>query len=553
MRASGPVEVKPRQLRALVLLLALLPVIPTIFVVRFLVEDIASQRLEARERARPLYQQNLARITAALAADTARQLQPPTVTDSADPMADDPWRWLDGTAFAVGVAPAVVPPADALLVIDGSGNLSLPATPVPPRMNPAAALSAAVLESGARSATVPRAGPPRWRYFSELPEPLFALHPASRPGPAARTDVLLLQTRQHLRERIEGFYEQRRETNSQVAVRLIDENGDGVLMSASADAGSPAAASAVVPAALGEPLAEVSLPAPLPTWRVQVFILDPALVEGIARGQIEFYWWTVGGMFLVTGGLAALAGRALTRRIALHELSNDALAVVSHEMKTPLASTRLFIETLLERRYREGSGQVDEYLRLIADENNRLERLVDGFQTLARLENRRGRARLALEPVVAGEIARAAAARLRSRLEAPECAFVLEGGEETARLRADRDGLVTVLVNLLDNALKYTGDDKRVTLRCRAQGREVWYEVGDNGQGIESGEQRRIFERFYQSDQRLSRAHEGVGLGLSIVRMMVKAHGGTVSIQSTPGEGSVFTVRLPALPTGIGG
>ena len=250
-------------------------------------------------------------------------------------------------------------------------------------------------------------------------------------------------------------------------------------------------------------------------------------------------------MFFVTAAIAVTAGWTLTRRIALHELSNDALAVVSHEMKTPLASTRLFIETLLERRYRDGSAQADEYLRLIADENARLERLVDGFQTLARLENRRGRSRLALEPIRAGEIARVAAQRLRPRLEAPGCVFALAGGDEPALVRADRDGLATVLVNLLDNALKYTGDDKRITLRCRAGGGEVCYEVGDNGPGVAPGEQRRIFERFYQSDQRLSRTHEGVGLGLSIVRSMVRAHGGTVTVRSEPGVGSTFVVCLP--------
>ncbi len=491
MHARGPYEVKPGLLRALVLLLVLLPLIPTTFVVLFLVEDVASQRLEARERARPLYRQSLD---------------------------DDLWSAPDA-------------PADAVLLIDADGNLSLPPPPIAAPSRAAVALAVAVLESGARFAVLPRAGVPRWRYFSELPEPTFALRPA------VRRDLLLLLTRQRLRERIEAYY--RHESDAQLAVCLLDENGDGLPL-----AGGAGPVHAVAP--FGEPLAEVPLPAPLPALRVQLFILDPALVEGIARGQVAFYWWTVGGMFIVTSALAALAGRTLSRRIALHELSNDTLAVVSHEMKTPLASTRLFIDTLLERRYRAGDGQADEYLRLISEENSRLERLVDSFQTLSRLEYRRGRASLALETVRAGEIARAAVDRLRARLEAPGRRFVLEGGDEPTRLRANREGLVTVLVNLLDNALKYTGDGQRITLRCRVAKGEVFYEVGDDGPGIAPDEQRRIFERFYQSDRRLSRAHEGVGLGLSIVRSMVRAHGGAVAVQSAPSKGSVFTVRLPA-------
>ncbi len=508
MRVRGPYEVKPRLLRALVLLLALLPLIPTTFVLRFLVEDLASQSLEARERARPLYRQSLERTTANLAADFARPL---LATSSAD---DDPRGTLDSLA-----------PADALLRIDAAGNLSLPSPPA------GTALSAAVLESGVRFVALPRAGAPRWRYFSELPEPVFALRPA------APADLLLLLTRQHLRERIESFY--RRESNSQLAVRLLDENGDGVPL-----VGGVGPPQSVAPS--GEPLAEVALPAPLPAWRAQLFILDPALVEGIARGQVAFYWWSVGGMFLVTFAIAAGAGRILTRRIALHELSNDALAVVSHEMKTPLASTRMFIDTLLERRYRDGTGQADEYLRLIAEENGRLERLVDSFQTLSRLEHRHGRTGLTLKIVCAGEVARAAADRLRTRLEAPGRRFTLVGGDEPTHLRVDHEGLVTVLVNLLDNALKYTGEGQRITLRCRTEKGEVIYEVGDDGPGIAPGEQRRIFERFYQSDRRLSRTYEGVGLGLSIVRGMVRAHGGSVSVKSAPGKGSVFAVRLPA-------
>ena len=102
-----------------------------------------------------------------------------------------------------------------------------------------------------------------------------------------------------------------------------------------------------------------------------------------------------------------------------------------------------------------------------------------------------------------------------------------------------------MLVNLLDNALKYSGDEKRIVLRTVDAPDQVTFEVSDNGDGIAPEEQRRIFERFYQSDHRLSRRHEGCGLGLNIVRSAVKAHGGTVSVQSVPGKGSTFTVCVP--------
>ena len=300
-------------------------------------------------------------------------------------------------------------------------------------------------------------------------------------------------------------------------------------------------------AATGElPLAATILREPLPAWRVELFIVNSELVDGIAREQIAFYWWSVVAMIGVTAAIAVAAGWALTRRISLHELSNDALAVVSHEMKTPLASTRLLIETLLERRYRGGEQAADEYLQLIAHENTRLERMVESFQTLSRLERPRdGRPRLTLETVHAREIVELARERLRPRLEAPGCDFRVEIDDRVPPFSADRDALAAVLVNLLDNALKYSGDEKRIVLRAGTGNGQVTFQVKDNGIGIDREEQGRIFERFYQSDHRLSRVHEGCGLGLSIVRSVVKAHGGTVSVTSAPGVGSTFTVRLP--------
>ena len=100
---------------------------------------------------------------------------------------------------------------------------------------------------------------------------------------------------------------------------------------------------------------------------MQLFSVDASLVDGVARSQIALYCWSVIGMIAVTASIAGMAGWALTRRLALHELSNDALAVVSHEMKTPLASMRMFIETLREGRYHGGPEQADEYLGLIAE------------------------------------------------------------------------------------------------------------------------------------------------------------------------------------------
>jgi signal transduction histidine kinase len=114
------------------------------------------------------------------------------------------------------------------------------------------------------------------------------------------------------------------------------------------------------------------------------------------------------------------------------------------------------------------------------------------------------------------------------------------------RIRADRDALVTVLLNLLDNAWKYSGDGKAVAIRAFAADGSVSIEVSDNGVGMSRRAMRRIFDRFYQVDQTLSRKAGGCGLGLSIVKFILDAHGGSIDVKSQVRQGSTFTIRLPA-------
>ena len=520
MRASGPYEVRPRQLRALVLLLALLPLLPLTFVVHFVIQDVANERQEARERAQPVLQRFLDATNGGLAASMARRI-------TADPpfSAADPWRIVREQPGA----------ADTVLLMSAEGQLE------PPPASSAGETSAAVagaqtlahrlVDKGVHYAVVPRMGKVRWRFLAETPEPVFGLRPGGVDG---EPSLLFVKTRQHLVEQIAAYY--RREVDPQTSLRLVDEGGESVPLVGSGDE----------PTSEGKPLAETLLLPPLPAWRVEIYDADTALVAGVAHDQVLFYLWSVAGMVAATAAIAGAAGWALTRRISLHELSNDALAMVSHEMKTPLSSVRLLIETLLDRRYCGGPEAADEYLRLIAGENARLERLVDSFQTLSRLESSRaGRTRLNLEPVRAGEIAGEARERLAARLEAAGSDFRLEGDLDAPPFPADRAALTAVLVNLLDNALKYSGDEKRIVLRTRDAPDRVTFEVSDNGAGIAPEEQSRIFERFYQSDHRLARRHEGCGLGLNIVRSAVKAHGGSVSVQSVLGKGSTFTVCVP--------
>lgn len=288
----------------------------------------------------------------------------------------------------------------------------------------------------------------------------------------------------------------------------------------------------------------VSLPAGgfLQDWQLVLRPEDQTLFARAANQRIKAYLLT--GVLVVGTivGLAMLVARLIERQLRLTRLKNDLLATVSHELKTPLASMRLLVDTLLET----GTGdaqRTDDYLRLIAKENLRLSRLVDNFLTFSRMEQ--GRQAFDLEPVPAGSIAEAAADSFSERFRAAGCRFEVQIASDLPSIVADRDALLTVLLNLLDNAYKYSPEEKHIVLSGYLEAGQVCFTVRDNGIGLSSRVTGKIFDRFYQVDQRLSRPGAGCGLGLSIVKFIVSAHGGSVAVDSQLGEGSTFTVRLP--------
>ena len=142
-------------------------------------------------------------------------------------------------------------------------------------------------------------------------------------------------------------------------------------------------------------------------------------------------------------------------------------------------------------------------------------------------------------------IARTAAEAVKTKLGRGHCCFETDIPDQLPDIRADHDAMVTVLVNLLDNAYKYSNDEKRIKLSVATDGSAVCFTVSDNGIGIPRRALKKIFRRFYQVDRSLSRRAEGCGLGLSIAKFIVDAHQGTIAVESKPGQGSTFTVTIP--------
>lgn len=291
-----------------------------------------------------------------------------------------------------------------------------------------------------------------------------------------------------------------------------------------------------------DPVAQKSLKAFGLPWTVQVYLLDDETFAVGMRDQFQSYLTIVVGAIGIIFAIATAAALTVNRQFELRDLRTTAVATVAHEFRTPLASMRMLVDTLREGRVR-GETQIREYLDLLAAENERLGRLAEDFLTFSRLD--RGKQQLTLAPVAPRAVIEQALAGLRLRLAAPGCTFVLDAPSDLPPIRADRDALASVLANLLDNALKYTREEKQISLWVRAAKDAVVFAVTDNGIGLERGQARRIFRPFTQIDDRLSRKGEGVGLGLAIVSKLVALHHGKIRVDSEPGQGTTFSVRIP--------
>jgi len=256
------------------------------------------------------------------------------------------------------------------------------------------------------------------------------------------------------------------------------------------------------------------------------------------------------GVLVICFAVASIGGAVtatvlLGRKARTARLQSDFLANVSHELRTPLTAIRMYAQTLQHGRLREDPQKVEECLDTIVRETEWLETMIDQALTWRSAAKDRVVLELHIEPV-AGAVERAL--DRFSLLVAPGEVDLTAEVTTTAPLAHDSNGIVTVLLNLLINAYKYTGEDKRIAVRAFDRTEEVVLEVEDNGIGIPPKDRRRIFEPFYRTDDRLRAKSSGAGLGLAITKALVIAHGGTIEAHSREGKGTRMTVRLPVTP-----
>ena len=274
---------------------------------------------------------------------------------------------------------------------------------------------------------------------------------------------------------------------------------------------------------------------PLLPWRLEAAPRDAAALERSLRNRQT---WFLGAMAVVLAALlsgVALTARAVRREWEFSRLQSDFVATVSHEFRSPLTGIRQLAE-LLDSGIVQAGDRRREYYHLILQECGRLTHLVENLLDFSRLEAGRKQYRMEAIDASAWLVETAAAAR-NSRLSAEIPAGL-------PAVRGDREALASAVLNLVDNAFKYSPPESPVRLAAHSGNGKLSISVTDRGPGIAPEEQARIFDRFYRGGSDLASQVKGAGIGLSLVKRIVEDHGGNVSVASRLGEGSTFTIDL---------
>ena len=286
-------------------------------------------------------------------------------------------------------------------------------------------------------------------------------------------------------------------------------------------------------------------------WLGAIFVLSAAaalVVVGILilvfqRATVDITF----GILILAFCVALLVGAtvlvvSLKRATDLSQLQLDFLSKVSHEFRTPLTSIRLFTQTLLEPRPLT-DDQRRQCLQMLDQEGERLSTMIGRLLDFGRMEAGKmayHRQPERVDAVIDSALRAFEPIRLREHVE-----LATSVPPDLPMILADRAMLSQAVLNLLQNAAKYGGDARHIAVTCSAESGHVALSVADLGPGIPRRERRRIFERFYRIDDRLSRKQEGSGLGLAIVRHVAQAHGGTVVVRNRPEGGAEFSILLP--------
>jgi signal transduction histidine kinase len=293
----------------------------------------------------------------------------------------------------------------------------------------------------------------------------------------------------------------------------------------------------------GTPEVERNLEAVFPGLALGIKLRGTTLAA-IGQRFFRSSFLTLAGLSLVLACGIALTYRNVSKEMALARLKSDFVSNVSHELRTPLSLIRLYAETLEMGRL-TNPEKYQEYYCIIRKESERLTALINNILDFSRIEA--GRKEYDFRETDLGELVHNTLDSYRYQIE--QHGFTYEEKiDEVPPFRVDREAMARSLVNLVNNALKYSQDRKFIGVSLYRDNGSVKLEVVDHGIGIPHQEQSKIFEKFYRVGDPLVHNTKGSGLGLSLVRHIAQAHGGDVLVDSSPGQGSKFTITLPMNP-----
>ncbi len=283
----------------------------------------------------------------------------------------------------------------------------------------------------------------------------------------------------------------------------------------------------------------------LPHWETAAYLLNPNHLNKTARTAKLTLGLLIAILVIAIGTGGALIVLDLNRELRLARQKTDFVSNVSHELKTPLTSIRMFSELLSDGRTLNPEKQ-RSYLNIINAETARLTRLINNVLDFSRID--RGEKKYNIRDCDLAEIVRASCESYRPHLENHGFSLECSLPENGVPVRGDCDALAQVILNLLSNAEKYSLDRKEISIHLKhdASRHEAQLTISDRGVGVAKGDRERIFEKFYRTHDSLSSGIQGSGLGLTLARQIARAHGGDVTCHEREGGGSIFMLNLPS-------
>lgn len=265
-------------------------------------------------------------------------------------------------------------------------------------------------------------------------------------------------------------------------------------------------------------------------------------IEAISRRFLRTSYFILGGISLLLISGLYFTYRSVNKAMELAKLKSDIVSNVSHELRTPLSLIRLYAETLELGRIPDEQKQLD-YYRIIRKESERLTALINNILDFSRIEA--GKKEYEFRDTDLSALVRSTLDAYRYQIEQNGFAYQEHISDELPPVRIDREAIARSLLNLVNNAIKYSSQDRFLAVSLYRTNGSVKLDVQDHGIGIPRNEQHKIFDKFYRVCDPLCHENKGSGLGLSLVRHIVDAHGGEVSVESAPGKGSTFSIVLP--------